>query len=158
MLKGVNVCDIWVEVRAMEMLQIFLWIVYPYTVAAIVVMGLVWQYDSSREEGSQSKAGRLLAYAVKGLMIVCTVTGIAIVLSGRLSNEPVLLLKWLISLAQLQPDKELILDISILSKIHFISVFLFLLILAFTKEISYLLKPHLYLKKLFLKLQLEKRG
>ncbi|WP_213366049.1 respiratory nitrate reductase subunit gamma [Mesobacillus boroniphilus] len=142
----------------MEMLQIFLWIVYPYSVAAIVAMGLVWQYDASREEGTRSKAGRLLLVVVKTLMAASTATGIAIVLSSSIANEPVLLLRWLISLAQLQPDMSLVTDVSILSKVHFIVVFLFLLSLAFTKEIYYLLKPHLYLKKIFLKLHFEKRG
>jgi nitrate reductase gamma subunit len=142
----------------MEMLQIFLWIVYPYSVAAIVAMGLVWQYDASREEGTRSKAGRLLLVVVKTLMAASTATGIAIVLSSSIANEPVLLFRWLISLAQLQPDVSLVMNVSILSKVHFIVVFLFLLSLAFTKEIYYLLKPHLYIKKIFLKLQFERRG
>lgn len=142
----------------MEMLHIFLWIVYPYSVVAIVAMGLVWQYDASREEGTRSKAGRLLLGIVKLLMAASTATGIAIVLSSSIAYEPVLLLRWLISLAQLQPDMSLVMDVSILSKVHFIVVFLFLLSLAFTKEIYYLLKPHLYLKKIFLKLQFERRG
>ena len=142
----------------MEMLQIFLWIVYPYTVTAIVAMGIVWQYDATREEGTASKASRLLVYVVRGLMVASTATGIVIVLSSSIANEPVQLLKWLISLAQLKPDLNLVLNISILSKVHYIIVFLFLLSLAFTKEIYYLLKPHLYLKKIFLKLQFERRG
>ncbi|GAM15697.1 respiratory nitrate reductase subunit gamma [Mesobacillus selenatarsenatis] len=142
----------------MEMLQIFLWIVYPYSVAAIVAMGLVWQYDASREEGTRSKAGRFLLVVVKTLMVASTATGIAIVLSSSIAYEPVLLFRWLISLAQLQPDMSLVMEVSILSKVHFIVVFLFLLSLAFTKEIYYLLKPHLYIKKIFLKLQFERRG
>ncbi|MFT9596601.1 respiratory nitrate reductase subunit gamma [Mesobacillus sp.] len=142
----------------MEMLQIFLWIVYPYSVAAIVAMGLVWQYDASREEGTRSKAGRLLLVVVKTLMVASTATGIAIVFSSSIAYEPVLLFRWLISLAQLQPDMSLVMGISILSKVHFIIVFLFLLSLAFTKEIYYLLKPHLYIKKIFLKLHFERRG
>jgi nitrate reductase gamma subunit len=142
----------------MEMVQVFLWIVYPYTVAAIVAMGLVWQYDSASEEGARTKASRYLVCTVKALMVLSSATGIAIVLSNSISNEPVQLLRWLISLAQLQPDMDLVMNISILSKVHFIIVFLFLLSLAFTKEIYYLLKPHLYVKKLFLKLHFEKRG
>jgi nitrate reductase gamma subunit len=142
----------------MEMLQVFLWIVFPYTVAAILAMGLVWQYDSSCVEGANTKAGRLLLYVVRGLMFISTATGVSIVLTGSISNEPVQLLRWLLSLAQLQPDMDLVLDISILSTVHFIVVFLFLLSLAFTKEIYYVLKPHLYLKKILLKLQYEKRG
>lgn len=142
----------------MEMLQIFLWIVYPYSVAAIVAMGLVWQYDASREEGTRSKAGRFLLVVVKTLMAASTATGMAIVFSSSIAYEPVLLFRWLISLAQLQPDMSLVMDVSILSKVHFIIVFLFLLSLAFTKEIYYLLKPHLYIKKIFLKLQFERRG
>ena len=142
----------------MEMLQIFLWIVYPYSVAAIVAMGLVWQYDASIEEGTHSKAGRLLLVVGKTLMAASTATGIAIVLSSSIANEPVLLFRWLISLAQLQPDMSLVMDVSILSKVHFIIVFLFLLSLAFTKEIYYLLKPHLYIKKIYVKLHFERRG
>lgn len=140
------------------MLQIFLWIVYPYSVAAIVAMGLVWQYDASREDGTRSKAGTFLLVVVKTLMVASTATGIAIVMSTSIAYEPVLLFRWLISLAQLQPDMSLVTDVSILSKVHFIIVFLFLLSLAFTKEIYYLLKPHLYIKKIFLKLQFERRG
>jgi nitrate reductase gamma subunit len=142
----------------MEMLHIFLWIVYPYSVAAIVGMGLVWQFDASGEEAPRSKAGRLLLVLVKTLMAASTATGIAILLSGSIAYEPVLLFRWIISLAQLQPDMSLVMDVSILSKVHFIVVFLFLLSLAFTKEIYYLLKPHLYLKKIFLKLHFERRG
>lgn len=142
----------------MEMVPVFLWIVYPYSVAAIVAMGLVWQYDASRDEGKRSKAGRFLLVIVKILMAVSTATGIAILFSNSLAHEPLLLLRWIVSLVQLQPDLSLVLDVSILSKIHFVAVFLFLLSLAFTKEIYYLLKPHLYLKKIFLKLQFERRG
>lgn len=142
----------------MEMLQIFLWIVYPYSVAAIVAMGLVWQYDASREEGTRSKAGRFLLVIVKTLMAASTATGMAIVFSSSIAYEPVLLFRWLISLAQLQPDMSLVMDVSILSKVHFIIVFLFLLSLAFTKEIYYLLKPHLYIKKIYVKLHFERRG
>jgi nitrate reductase gamma subunit len=142
----------------MEWVQVFLWIVYPYTVAAIVAMGLVWQYDSASEERTRTKASWYLGCTVKALMVLSSATGIAIVLSNSISNEPVQLLRWLISLAQLQPDMDLVMNISILSKLHFIIVFLFLLSLAFTKELYYLLKPHLYVKKLFLKLHFEKRG
>lgn len=142
----------------MEMVQILLWIVYPYSVAAIVGMGLVWQYDSAGDDDAESKASRYLACTVKALMVLSTGTGIAITLSGSVSNEPLLLLRLLISLAQLQPDMELVMNMSILSKVHFIFVLLFLLSMAFTKEIYYLVKPHLYVKKLYLKLHLEKRG
>jgi nitrate reductase gamma subunit len=148
----------YVEVKVMEMLQVFLWIVYPYTVAAIVSMGLVWQYDSSREEDAATAGGQILVYLVRTFMIISSATGIAIVLSSSKSYELIQLLRWLVSLAQLQPDMNLIHGISILSKVHFIVVFLFLLSLAFTKEIYYLFKPHLYFKKIFLKLHLEKRG
>ncbi|CAM3772773.1 NarG-like domain-containing protein [Mesobacillus thioparans] len=142
----------------MEMHQMFLWIVYPYTVVAIVGMGIVWRYDASRGEESRSTAGKFLLLVVKVMMAASTATGLAIVLSSSMADELVLLLRWLISLAQLEPDISLILEISVLSKIHFVVVFLFLLSLAFTKEIYYLFKPHQYLKKIYLKLQYEKRG
>lgn len=142
----------------MEMLQVFLWIVFPYSVAAIVSMGLVWQYDSSREQDSATAGEKILVYIVRTLMIISSATGVTIMLSSSKSYELIQLFQWLVSLAQLQPEMSLIHDISILTKVHFIVVFLFLLSLAFTKEIYYLLKPHLYFKKIFVKLHLEKRG
>jgi nitrate reductase gamma subunit len=146
------------EVRVMELVQLFLWIVYPYSVAVIMAMALVWHYDSDSDDRAATRASRYLSCTVKALMLLSTGTGISIFLSGSISDEPVQLLRLMVSSAQLQPEMGLVLDISILSKVHFFLVFLFLLSLAFTKEFYYLLKPHLYVRKLFLKLNFEKKG
>lgn len=132
----------------MEMLYILLWIVYPYCAAAIFVMGLVWHYDAATmQEGQWLKPSRLLRGTVKCLLALSFVTGIAIVVAGGVTKEPQQLFRWVVSLVQFQPDLKLIENISILSQVHFILVTAFLLGLSFTNNVSYLVKPHLYIKK-----------
>ena len=132
----------------MEMYQILLWIVFPYMVLAIVGMGIIWQLDISKGVRSQSLPERILTGSLKGLLILCTLTGLAMI---HLSNEFVQMVLWLLSLIQLNPDMNLILSISTLSQAHLIIFFLFLLALAFTNKIAYIIRPHLYLKKLLMK-------
>ncbi|PLR97641.1 respiratory nitrate reductase subunit gamma [Bacillus sp. T33-2] len=145
----------------MGMLQIFIWIIYPYTVAATVVMGLVWQYDPAKEFDEPdviTKARRILVNAVKALLILSTLTGMGMLLFGSIADEPVRILRWVLSLVQLKPDMELVSNISILSQAHFIIALSFLMGLAFTNKVSYLLKPHEYVKKLLIKIQYAKRA
>lgn len=136
------------------MFQILLWIVFPYTVLAIVGMGLVWQYDTGKEDSEQTtliKSNPFLSGMVGTLMILTIVSGFLMVLFYSIADEPQQLFKWFISVLQLKPDMNLILDISILSQAHFIIFFLFLLGLAFTDKVSYLLKPYVYMKNLIVR-------
>ncbi len=131
-----------------------LWIVFPYTVVAIVGMGLIWQLDTPGGVKANSAVEKFLTGSLKGLLILCTVSGLVVI---HFYNEVTQLFLWFLSFIQLQPDMSLIENISFLSQMHIVVVFLFLLGLAFSNKISYLLKPHLYIKALLTKLRYIKR-
>lgn len=133
----------------MEMLHVILWMIYPYSVVAIVVMGLVWQYDMAKvfdNKEVELKTNRLLRKIVTCLIILSILSGIAVLFFSNISHEPQKLFNWVLSLLRLQPDMELIMNISILSQIHLLIVLTLLLVLSFTKYISYLFNPTRYLK------------
>ncbi|MGM0902405.1 MAG: respiratory nitrate reductase subunit gamma [Bacillota bacterium] len=137
----------------MEMYQM-LWIVFPYTVLAIVGMGLIWQLETPGGGKAKSTSERFFTESLKWLLVLCTLTGLVVI---HLYDEIAQLFLWFLSFIQLQPDMSLIKNISFLSQIHIVIVFLFLLSLAFSNKICYLSKPHLYIKELLLKLHLVRR-
>lgn len=138
----------------MEIYQILLWIVFPYTVVAIVGMGLIWQLDIPSSVSASSVSERILTESLKWLLTLCTLTGLVVI---HIYNEFSQVALWFLSLIQLQPDMGLIKNISILSQIHLVIVFLFLLALAFSNKINYVMKPHLYIRNLYTKIHLVKR-
>jgi nitrate reductase gamma subunit len=131
-----------------------LWIVFPYTVMAIVGMGLIWQLQTPNGGKEKSTSERILTGSLKWLLVLCTLTGLVVI---HLYDEIAQLFLWFLSFIQLQPDMSLIKDISFLSQVHIVIIFLFLLSLSFSNKIYYLSKPHLYIKELLLKLNLVKR-
>ena len=130
------------------------WIVFPYTVMAIVGMGLIWQLQTPNGGKTKSTSERILTGSLKWLLVLCTLTGLVVI---HLYDEITQLFLWFLSFVQLHPDMSLIKDISLLSQVHIVIIFLFLLSLAFSNKIGYLSKPHSYLKELVLKLNLVKR-
>jgi nitrate reductase gamma subunit len=133
----------------MEMLHVVLWMIYPYTVVAILGMGLVWQYDMAtviEDSEVEFKTSQLLRRTITSLMGLSFLTGIAVVLFSHMTNEPRQLFDWVISLLRLNPNPELIMNISILSQVHLFLVLTLLLVLSFTKYISYLFIPHKIIK------------
>jgi nitrate reductase gamma subunit len=142
------------RVEKMDMLHVIIWMIYPYTVVAILGMGLVWQYDMEKVvEGSQVelKTSQTLKRTITSLMGLCLITGIAVFIFSSIANEPRQLFHWVLSLFRLQPDMELIMNISILSQVHLLLVLTLLLVFSFTKYISYLFIPHQFIRVLFLK-------
>ncbi|WP_053361870.1 respiratory nitrate reductase subunit gamma [Bacillus sp. FJAT-27251] len=129
----------------MEIEKLLLWIVFPYMVVAIFGMGVIWQFDTPAGTSASSIPERILTRSLKCLLILCTITGVGLI---HFTDEFTRLLLWLLSLLQLRPDLSLILNASLLSKMHFIIVFVFLLALAFTNKMAYIIKPHLYIKRL----------
>ncbi|MBM4764226.1 hypothetical protein GNT69_18340 [Bacillus sp. B15-48] len=134
----------------MEMYEILLWVVFPYTVLAIVGMGLIWH----RQNSCGSKGQRLLTGVINSLFILSTVSGLAMI---YFSNEYAQFFLWLISLIKLNPDMSLITTISVLPKVHFLITLFFLLGLAFSNKIVYVLKPHLFIKNFIIRYQVAKR-
>ncbi|MDZ5470316.1 respiratory nitrate reductase subunit gamma [Bacillus sp. 31A1R] len=136
------------------MLPFMLWIIYPYMVVAILVMGVIWRMDTTKlHEGEQvyKKQSLLVERALSALLVLCLLTGLGVFAFYNISDDPKQLLHWVISLAYLEPDMDLIRNISFLSRLHFILILTLLLALSFTKYLSYLIKPHLYLRNRFIK-------
>jgi nitrate reductase gamma subunit len=140
-------------VKKMVMYQM-VWIVFPYTVLAIVGMGLIWQLETPSGGKAKSTSERFLTGSLRWLLVLCTLTGLVVI---HLYDEIAQLFLWFLSFIQFQPDMSLIENISLLSQMHIVIVFLFLLSLAFSNKICYLLKPHLYIKELLIKLHMDKR-
>lgn len=125
----------------MDLLQIMLWLVYPYAVVAILGMGLIWKVNTplDQDESSSFKKGyQFLNRTTIGLMILSFLTGIGVILFDNISNDPEKLFYWVRSLVYLEPDMELIGSISFLSRSHFLLLLTFLMILPFSKYVMYL--------------------
>jgi nitrate reductase gamma subunit len=133
----------------MEMLHVVLWLIYPYTIMVILGMGIVWQYDIAKvleDADANLKTSHYLRKTITSLMCLSFITGIAVIFSTSMPNDPENLFNWFVSLLRFNPDMNVIMNISILSQIHLFLVLTLLLLLSFTKYISYLFIPHRYIK------------
>lgn len=133
----------------MEMLHVVLWLIYPYTIMVILGMGLVWQYDIAQvleDADVNLKTSQFLRKTITGLMGLSFITGIAVIFSSSMPNDPENLFNWFLSLVRFNPDINVIMNISILSQVHLFLVLTLLLLLSFTKYISYVFIPHRYIK------------
>lgn len=139
----------------MGIFQALLWMIYPYMVAVIFTMGIVWNCDTTELYQDNNKATRksnVFRQTVKGFLFLSTATGIAILVFNGFDKESIHLFQWVVSLIQLRPDMELIMNLSILARMHIVLVLTSLLMLSFTKYINYLLHPLLYYRKQNLKI------
>ncbi len=132
----------------MEIYQLLLWIVFPYSVSAVVGMGLIWQLDAPGGNNDNSKSQYVIKAVLRTMLILSALSGFWMM---HFSDDSHHLLLWVASLIQFKPDLNLITNSSIILRAHFIIVFLFLLLLAFTNKVTYLYKPHLYIKSLMAK-------
>ncbi|WP_181884625.1 respiratory nitrate reductase subunit gamma [Neobacillus piezotolerans] len=124
------------------MLHWLVWLVYPYTVAAVLGMGIVWKYDTPEYFGEmQRKSGLILNKTVKVLWLLTTVTGIGLIAFYRATDEFATMFGWLIGFLHFSPDMELLKHASLLLRIHLILLFTFLLFFSFTKYVSIVFKP-----------------
>lgn len=133
----------------MEMLHVVLWLIYPYTIMVILGMGLVWQYDIAQvleDADVNLKTSQFLRKTITGLMGLSFITGIVVIFSSSMPNDPENLFNWFLSLVRFNPDINVIMNISILSQVHLFLVLTLLLLLSFTKYISYVFIPHRYIK------------
>lgn len=136
----------------MDLLQIFLWLIYPYVVVAIVGMGWIWRVDTKNnddEKVSFKKRSLFLNRIIISLMFLSFSTGVGVILFNSITNEPEKLFHWVKSLVYLEPDMDLIRSTSFLSRTHFILLLTFLLLLSFSTYIGYVAKPFLYVKEIW---------
>lgn len=132
------------------MFQTLLWMIYPYMVAVIFAMGIVWNCDTTELFQNNIKLNRksnVYRKTVKGLMLLSIATGISILIFNGFEKDSIHLFQWLVSLLSLRPDMELIYKLSILSRMHIILVLTCLLMLSFTKYINYILHPFFHYRK-----------
>ncbi|WP_059173002.1 respiratory nitrate reductase subunit gamma [Bacillus sp. FJAT-27445] len=133
----------------MELFQWFAWLVYPYTVAAVLAMGIVWQYDTPDQfEEMQLKSGVILNRIVKVLWLLTTLTGIGLMIFYRATDELKNMVEWLISFLHFNPDMGLLKHASALLQVHLLLLFTFLLFFSFTKYVAIVFKPIYILKTL----------
>ncbi|WP_409274399.1 respiratory nitrate reductase subunit gamma [Neobacillus sp. SCS-31] len=133
----------------MELLQWFVWLVYPYTVAAVLGMGIVWQYDTQDQFGNmQRKSGMILNRIVKMLWLLTTLTGVGLIVFNGATGELAAMAGWMIGFLHFSPNMEILKHASLLMQIHVILLFTFLLFFSFTKYVSIVFKP-IHLLKTF---------
>lgn len=139
------------------MIHLMIWLIYPYVVIAILAMGLLWQNDpikdSSEDVTETIRISKSVKFTLKSLIVLCVFSGAAIFFVYGMSNEPKQLLYWVISLITLQPKTDIVLNISLLSQIHIMLLFTFVLVLSFTSHVKYIIKPHLFFRNLHMKLK-----
>lgn len=134
----------------MDLLQVMLWLVYPYAVVAILGMGFIWKANTpiEQEERGVLRLGyKFLNRTTIGLMILSFASGIAVIMFNGIANESVKLYHWVMSLVYLDPDMDLIRSISFLSRTHFLLLLTFLVLLPFSKYIRYLWPPRYMTKR-----------
>lgn len=134
----------------MGILQTLLWMIYPYMVAVIFTMGIVWNCDPTvlyKENYQTARKNNVYRYAVSALLLLSTATGVAILLYNGVAKESLQLYQWLLSLILLRPDMELIANLSLLSRMHIVFVLTSLLLLSFSKYMNYMLHPLVYFRK-----------
>ncbi|WP_169891064.1 respiratory nitrate reductase subunit gamma [Litchfieldia alkalitelluris] len=119
----------------MNVLQSLVWVVLPYSSIAILIMGMIWQYNSSE---TYEKTERVFDWR----LLVITAQIIIIFASGIYSyvglQSQFNAFEWLFNLILLNPSLALLEAAPFLLKIHLLSLCSFFIILPFTKYIKLL--------------------
>lgn len=122
----------------MEMMDMILWIIYPYMVAMIMMMGSVWQCDYSvlySENKYFSNLSKFLLLTVKGLFTLSLFTGFA-VFFNKVGNDSLDLLYWGISFITFRPNLHFINEMSLLTRMHMLVLFTFFLMYSFSRFVK----------------------
>ncbi|MBD8070573.1 respiratory nitrate reductase subunit gamma [Bacillus sp. PS06] len=119
----------------MDMLQGLLWIALPYSSIAILVMGLIWQYESQENYGDNKQVVCWKNACVSLLVIVALGTG---VYSSFVLQTQLHAFEWLFNLVTLNPSLSLIEATPFLFKLHLLSLCSLFIFLPFTKYIKLL--------------------
>ncbi|WP_180954572.1 respiratory nitrate reductase subunit gamma [Bacillus sp. V5-8f] len=125
-------------------------LVYPYIAIAAVGMGLIWHYDEGKTDQIDSRGKKektIEKVVVKVLLFLCMATGLLIIVDYDLVYQPKQLFLWVTSLIKLQPDMDIVQHLSILSRVHLILLFTFLLALSFTRYLIYIARPYKFFKE-----------
>lgn len=130
--------------RKMDLLQIIIWLIYPYVVVAVLGMALIWRVNGPSVQEEMKflyKLGAIVNRMILVLMVLSFLSGFGVIAFYSMTNEPEKLFYWVRSLIYLQPDLDLIGSISFLSRTHFLLLLTLLLALSFSKYIGLLSRP-----------------
>ncbi|RSK26448.1 hypothetical protein EJF36_06010 [Bacillus sp. HMF5848] len=131
------------------MLQFIVWVVYPYSVLFVFIMGLVWQYDYAIA-GVNEKNIFKTTYSVRVLLnVLLVVIGTSFLFLNffeTIQPDRQLLINWTVSILTLRPDVNSITQSTLVTKIHLFTFLTMLLMLPFTSYIRYLVCPTTLLK------------
>ncbi|WP_338449067.1 respiratory nitrate reductase subunit gamma [Niallia oryzisoli] len=119
----------------MEMFRMILWVIYPYTVLLIVMMGYLWKCDYSKiYNGNKTfeRVCKVLFIAVKALLWLSLLSGAAALFESGKGNDLLDMLYWGISFISFRPNTGLIEQMSWLAQMHIMVLFTFILVLSFT--------------------------
>ncbi|WP_019153268.1 respiratory nitrate reductase subunit gamma [Robertmurraya massiliosenegalensis] len=134
----------------MDLLQIIIWLIYPYVVVAVLGMALIWRVNGRSVQEEMKflyKLGSVVNRIILVLMALSLLSGIGVVVFYSITGDPEKLFYWVKSLVILDPDLDLIGSISILSQTHFLLLLTMLLALSFSKYIGVLQGPKLLFKR-----------
>lgn len=136
----------------MDMMKVFIWLVYPYLVLAIFGMGFIWQvnipvFTTSEEYRKNQLIHKFFNRFLMILLILSFITGICVFIFYHVTNEPILIFHWVKSLVFLDPELEIIESISPLSRTHLILFSTFICLFAFSNKMKEVFKPIQFFKK-----------
>ncbi|KAA9027535.1 respiratory nitrate reductase subunit gamma [Niallia endozanthoxylica] len=123
----------------MEIFNMILWVIYPYTVLIIVMMGRLWKCDFSQlYKGNKifESIGTVLFIVVKALLWLSLLSGAASLFVSGVGNDLLDMLYWGISFISFRPNTDLIEKMSLLTQLHMMVLFTFFLVLSFTMFFS----------------------
>lgn len=126
-------------VLKMEIFNMILWVIYPYTVLIIVMMGRLWKCDFSQlYKGNKifESIGTVLFIVVKALLWLSLLSGAASLFVSGVGNDLLDMLYWGISFISFRPNTDLIEKMSLLTQLHMMVLFTFFLVLSFTMFFS----------------------
>jgi len=126
-------------VLKMEIFNMILWVIYPYTVLIIVMMGRLWKCDFSQlYKGNKifESISTILFIVVKALLWLSLLSGAASLFVSGVGNDLLDMLYWGISFISFRPNTDLIEKMSLLTQLHMMVLFTFFLVLSFTMFFS----------------------
>ncbi|MFS0864236.1 respiratory nitrate reductase subunit gamma [Fredinandcohnia sp. 179-A 10B2 NHS] len=109
----------------MKLIDMILWMIIPYTVVLLIIMGMIWR-DRSKDKNRSKRINHLFLF----FLLLFAGTGTVILLT--LHNDLTVILSWTKGLLTMNPQIEMMYTISPLALLHILSLFAILLLLPFT--------------------------
>lgn len=109
----------------MKLIDMILWMVIPYTVVLLIIMGMIWR-DRSEDKNRTKRINHLFLF----FLLLFAGTGTVLLLA--LHNDLTVILSWTKGLLTMNPQIEMMYSVSPLAQLHILSLFALLVLLPFT--------------------------